>query len=657
MRQQKPITIKIKTRNAENTSKLHACFDCTDWDALMTDDGTIDEWTDAVTSYIKFCCDLCSEEKQVQIFHNNKPWITKRAKYYINMKKIAHMKGDKNSQRKAEKELKRIIKEEKNVYKQKMENNMRNANASGAWRMIREMGGIDNKKVNRCDKNDVDADELNEFYCRFDTGSNNITLPHTNTTTDDTSSSLEITQDVVQLVLKTCKKNKAPGPDGLQGDILSNYHEQLSIPFQLIYQRSVDEQTIPTQWKTSTIIPIPKKNPPKRLNDFRPVALTSIAMKCLERIMKCELVNRAYDKRILDTHQFAYRHQLSAEDALLTSVDLISSHLDTSPSNYCRILYADFSSAFNAMNTDILIQKLHTLNFPLYLINWYHDFLVNRPQNVKLGSKISETKSLSNGCPQGCVSSPLLYIIYTNDCTSGKSNCHIIKYADDTAIIGLMSDGESENAYHQQIDNFRSWCVDNRLELNVSKTKEQFFDFRQHKTDMKTAQIENKDVESVNSFKYLGIIIDQDLRFTTHAISLHKKCTQRLYILRKLRSFNVSKKTLKQVYNALVLSVLTYGIAVWYGACPLRTKCKLQRIVREAAKIINIPLDSLDSIYKRNIGKKAFSIAQNKTHPLHPKFDPLRSGSRYREIKCRTNRYKNTFMPTAIKEINQTSKR
>ena len=654
LRQQKPVIRNIPIWSNENIEKLQACFDCTIWDELLCCDASLDDWADIITSYLQFCCDLCIQTKQVKIYGNNKPWVTKRTKYFINMKKIAHMKGDTTTQYDAEKQLRRVIKEDKIAYKNKMERKIKHSNPAQAWQMIKTMGGAKNMKTDPATSTKINPNELNEFYCRFDVSNNNNMTPvHETTKTSNETDPPVLTEDEVSLVLKVCKKRKAPGPDNISGELLSECHEQLSVPMCKIYQRSIDENKVPTQWKTSKIIPIAKKSHATQLNDFRPVALTSIVMKCLEKIMKCQLLNKAYNEHILDPLQFAYQHNLGVEDALLEAIHRISRHLDESPQNFCRILYVDFSSAFNAMNTNILIQKLHQLNFPHYLINWYHDFLTERPQHVKLGAQCSTTRILSNGCPQGCVSSPLLYIIYTNDCVATQENCSIIKYADDTAILGLLNDAASEARYKRQVENFCDWCATNQLELNISKTKEQFFDFRKGNIHTNKIVINNQEVETVSKFKYLGVVIDSDLKFRSHTTNVINKCNQRLYILRKLNSFDVKPTILVQVYKSLVLSVLNFGISVWYSGCGVKEKGKLQKIVNTASSIVNRKLDSLAHLHATAVERKAFAILTQQRHPLRPEFNLLPSGKRYREIKCRTNRHKSTFVPTATKALNR----
>ena len=98
-----------------------------------------------------------------------------------------------------------------------------------------------------------------------------------------------------------------------------------------------------------------------------------------------------------------------------------------------------------------------------------HSFLTNRSQYVNVSGVCSSHVSISTGAPQGCVLSPFLYTMYTNSCRSAYSHNHYFKYADDTALVGLLSDDETD--YRSDIDHFVSWCVANCLELNVVKTK------------------------------------------------------------------------------------------------------------------------------------------------------------------------------------------
>jgi len=139
------------------------------------------------------------------------------------------------------------------------------------------------------------------------------------------------------------------------------------------------------------------------------------------------------------------------------------------------------------MQRHLLIKKLQHLNVTPLLIHWINNFLSNRPQTVKIGTttsstiitntvKIGTTTSstiiTNTGTPQGCVVSPFLYTLYTNDCQSSIPNTTYYKYADDTAIVGLLTDNSSITAYYQSITDFALWCSDNYLQLNVDKTKE-----------------------------------------------------------------------------------------------------------------------------------------------------------------------------------------
>ena len=112
-----------------------------------------------------------------------------------------------------------------------------------------------------------------------------------------------------------------------------------------------------------------------------------------------------------------------------------------------------------------------------------------------------------------------------------------VRFSDDTAMLALLSD-------------FASWCSNNFLHLNVSKTKEMCTDFRRNITVISPIVINGEPVEQVDSFKYLGVILDEKLSFTEHVTAVQKKSQQRLHVLRKLRAFYVAPLLLLRLYVA-----------------------------------------------------------------------------------------------------------
>jgi len=144
------------------------------------------------------------------------------------------------------------------------------------------------------------------------------------------------------------------------------------------------------------------------------------------------------------------------------------------PGSYARILFVDISSAFNTIQPHFMIKKL--IGFGKQFVMLVHSFLTNRSQYVNVSGVFSLHVSISTGAPRGCVLSPFLYTMYTNSCRSAYTNNHYFKYADDTVLVGLLSDNETD--YKSDIYHFVAWRVANCLELNVVKTKEIVIDFR-----------------------------------------------------------------------------------------------------------------------------------------------------------------------------------
>ena len=241
---------------------------------------------------------------------------------------------------------------------------------------------------------------------------------------------------------------------------------------------SLDESYIPRIWKTSTIIPVAKKRSAKELNDYRPVALTFFPFKCAEKIVLRLLRSETAGHQ--DPLQFAYSKDKSTEDAILTLLHRLYDHLDK-PKSYARVLFIDFSSAFNTMQPHLLAEELLAMSVNPVLIRWIFSFLTDRPQQVRVGQALSSLLTTNTGAPQGCVLSPALFVLYTADCRSKEDGNVMVKFADDTSLSGLIQ--EDDSSYRQAVEELIEWCDRNYLELNVTKTKELVINFRRAKVN------------------------------------------------------------------------------------------------------------------------------------------------------------------------------
>ncbi|KAK0148465.1 RNA-directed DNA polymerase from mobile element jockey [Merluccius polli] len=236
---------------------------------------------------------------------------------------------------------------------------------------------------------------------------------------------------------------------------LKHCGSELAPVFMDILNQSLELRRVPACFKSAVIIAVLKKPKITCLNDYRPVALTSVVMKAFERLVLSYL--KASTDHLMDPLQFGYRPNRSVDDAINIALHFILQHLDNR-NTYARLLFVDYSSAFNTIIPDLLHSKLTHLNIHPLLCSWITDFLTNRTQYVRLGPQLSQPRTVNTSGPQGCVLSPLVFSLYTNDCTSGDPSVKTIKDVDDTTIIGLISNND-ESAYHREVSLLESWCA------------------------------------------------------------------------------------------------------------------------------------------------------------------------------------------------------
>uniref|UniRef100_A0AAZ3QEV2 Reverse transcriptase domain-containing protein n=1 Tax=Oncorhynchus tshawytscha TaxID=74940 RepID=A0AAZ3QEV2_ONCTS len=454
----------------------------------------------------------------------------------------------------------------------------------------------------------------------------------------------DVSKTIKQVIIHT-----VAGPDGLPGRVLRSCADQLASVFTNIFNMSLIESVIPTCFKQTTIVPVPKNAKATCLNDYRPVALTSVAMKCFESLVMAHI--NTIIPETLDPLQFAYHPHRSTDDAISFALHTALFHLDKR--NTCvRMLFIDYSSAFNTIVPSKLITKLRILELNTSLCHWILDFLTGCPQVVRVGSNSSATLILNTGAPQGCVLSPLLYSLFTHDCMARHDSYTIIKFADDTTVVGLITDND-ETAYREEVRDLAGWCQNNNLSLSVTNTKEMIVDYKKRRTEHAPILIDGGVVEQVESVKFLGVHINNKLEWSKHTKTVVKRARQSLLTLRKRNRFVMSPEILKRFYSCNIESILIGCISAWYGNCSASDRKALQRVVCTAQYITGVKLPTIQDLYTRRCQRKALKIVKDPSHPSHRLFSLLPHGKWYRSAKYRTKRLLNSFYPQTMRLLNR----
>ena len=168
--------------------------------------------------------------------------------------------------------------------------------------------------------------------------------------------------------------------------------------------------------------------------------------------------------------------------------------------------------------------------------------------------------------------------------------------------------------------------------------------------------IQGSDIELVDSFKYLGVHLNNKLDWSHNTDALYKKGQSRLHPLRRLRSFLVCRPLLRTFYDSVVASAILYAVVCWGAGSTDRDRKRLNKLVRKASSVLGCPLESVEGVGERRMLAKLTSIRDNTSHPLHQTVEALSSSfsGRLRHPQCRTERYRRSFIPTAVRLFNST---
>ena len=184
------------------------------------------------------------------------------------------------------------------------------------------------------------------------------------------------------------------------------------------------------------------------------------------------------------------------------------------------------SKAFDTLDHAVLLDKLSSFHVNLSSLQWFKAYLTDRTQSICVNGVISEPQPILFGVPQGSVLGPLLFIMYINDLPLSIRHCDIELYAEDTLLYFASNDTNTiEAKMTSDLENVIQWLHSNFLVLNLSKTKIMLVGTHLRLATVQDFKIKANEVniERVDQFKYLGVLMDQNLSWNDHISYIGRK--------------------------------------------------------------------------------------------------------------------------------------
>ena len=322
-----------------------------------------------------------------------------------------------------------------------------------------------------------------------------------------------------------------------------------------IFNSSLSLSVFPNAWKLSTIVPLPKVPHPNSASDLRPVALTPLPGKLMEKLICSRLQGWLSENGLLTSVQHGFRKKRSTISAIAALLDALYKNINRNKNSY--IIYLDLKKAFDTISHDKMIGKLRALGLDEITLSWFRSYLTDRCQCVKLNNMISDTLPITYGVPQGSILGPILFTIYIND-IANIVNCGIVLYADDTVIFH-----HDKNILQNNLKLISDWCNKNLLTINVKKSHWMKTRICGEVDDVEVHgnvvfKVRNNELSEVDLYKYLGLYIDNNLNFQSHHKKLISQVHLKLSQFRKIRSF-INNKAAILIYKCTILPVLEYA--------------------------------------------------------------------------------------------------
>ena len=514
---------------------------------------------------------------------------------------------------------------------------------------------------------------LKSYFCSISSiDDTNANLPQFESRTQTELREITISKEEIEDVIKNLDCKKAKGPDNISHSLLKLVSYEISIPLEILFNKSLNEACFPSTWKLAHVIPIFKKGDKSLLSNYRPISLLSCVGKIFERVVFKYMYNYLHANNLIYKYQSGFVPGHSTTHQLIEIYNSICQSFE-SYEHYCMI-FCDISKAFDRVWIKGLLLKLEKYGFKGKTLTWLSSYLTSRKIKVVLNNVTSSEGDISAGVPQGSVLGPLLFLIYVNDIADDLISLTRL-FADDTSIGNSSRDLNSTIIRTNfDLDKISTWAKKWLVKFNPSKTDIMIFSGRNLPYEP-VFHFENTRIEIVKEHKHLGLTFQSNGKWTEHINSLIKSASKLIGMLRKIK-YLLKRESLATLYISFIRPILEYASEVWDN-CSNTDSDRLEKVQLEAARIITgLPIyASKTSLYYETGWEPLETRRKNKKLRLmyqmingySPEYllqliPPMRADATRYQLRNRYNIsipitsseiYKNSFIPSTIRLWNQ----